>query len=207
MALLGARAAAADVEVREYATKIDGKQAGRCVMTICGQNDGTIAMSCQADIKVTKLGITLYKYSYNGTEVWKDGKLQRLNSSTNDDGQRFTVSATPGRDGLRLTVNGEERTARADCWVTSYWRLPDAKQRNAAVALLDADTGKTMNGRLQYAGTADIDVAGANQKCAHYRVTGDVTVDLWYDAKERLVRQAWIENKKQVVLELTGIDR
>jgi hypothetical protein len=215
LSLLGAtasRAGAADSEVREFVTKIDGKQAGECVMTIQSKNDGTISTTCQANIKITKLGITVYKYSYNGTEVWSDGRLQRLMSRTTEyqapaKDKRYNVSATAGRDGLRMTVNGDERSARADVWVTSYWRLPDAKQRNAAVPLLDADTGKTMNGRLQYAGASEIDVAGRSQKCSHYRVTGDVTVDLWYDAQERLVRQAWVEDGHQALLELTGIRR
>jgi hypothetical protein len=207
---LGARAA--EVEVREFANKIDNKQAGTCFMTIRGQADGSVAMSCQADSKVTKFGITLYKYSYNGTEVWKDGRLQRLASRTSEyqapgKNNNYTVSATAAGDSLRLTVNGEQNTARADVWVTSYWRLPDAKQRNTGLPLLDADTGRTMNGKLQYVGPSDMDVAGRTQKCSHWRLSGDVTVDLWYDSQDRLVRQAWVEDGHQALLELTGIRR
>jgi hypothetical protein len=148
-----------------------------------------------------------YTYSYRGTEVWKDGKLVRLDSTSNDDGKRYTVAAMAEDNSLRVKVNGQERTTSPEVWTTSYWRLPDARFRNQAVPLLDADTGRDIRGNLQYLGTQQIQVAGKVQDCAHYRVTGGVKVDLWYDQQERLVRQEALEDGHRIVLEITGIRR
>lgn len=199
------RAAAADVEVREFATRIDGKAAGQYRMTITRQDDGSVSMAGQADIKVTKLGVTFYHYSYRGTETWKAGRLVRFSSSADDDGTRYTVSAVADGDQLRVTVNGQERPARADVWLTTYWRLPEARQRAGAVPLLDGDCGKSIDATIEYLGTAALNVAGKVQTCSHYRVTGKLAVDLWFDPAERLVRQEWVEDGHRVQIELSGI--
>ncbi len=201
------RAAAGEVEIRDFSTRIDGKSAGEYHMTITRGDDGTWSMSGQADVRITRFGVPVYKYSYQGTEVWKDGQLRRLDSACNDDGKRYTVNAVAEGDSLRVKVNGRERASRTDVWVTTYWRLPDAKQRNQAVTLLDADTGREISGRLQHVGASQINVSGQVQDCAHYRVTGGVQVDLWYDSHERLVRQEWEEDRHKTVLELVGIRR
>src|SRR5262249_20978755 len=110
-----------------------------------------------------------------------------------------------GSNGLRVKVNGQERAIRPDVWTTTYWRLPDARWRNAAVPLLDCDTGKEINATLKYVGTSQINVAGQAQNCVHYQLTGGVQVDVWYDQNERPVRQESIEDGHKTVLEITGL--
>jgi hypothetical protein len=200
------RAAAADTEVRQFNNYIDGKYAGEYRMTITGQDDGTVTMAGQAKIDLRVL-LARYTYNYQGTEVWKGGRLLRFDSATNDNGKQFTVSAVADPAGLRVTVNNRERVSRPDVWVTTYWRLPPPGARGAGLALLDADTGQDLTGTLQYIGESQVAVAGQVQNCAHYRVTGGVQVNLWYDAQERLVRQEWVEDNHRAVLELGRLQR
>jgi hypothetical protein len=199
-------AQAAEIEVRDFTTKIDGKPAGETHMTITPQEDGSVAMACQADVKVTKLGIIVYQYVYRGNEVWKAGKLLRLESSTNDNGKRYKVTATADANGMRVRVLDEERIARVD-WLTSYWQLPDAEARKRTMAVLDADTGKTVRGAMRNLGSQQLTVAGKNQNCSHYRISGPLTVEAWFDAQDRLVRQEWMEDGHTCVLELSTIRR
>src|SRR5690242_1481713 len=77
-----ARSAAADVEVRDYLTYIDGRKAGEYHMTITGQDDGSVSMAAQANVNIRVL-LVRYAYDYRGTEVWKGGRLQRFDSATN----------------------------------------------------------------------------------------------------------------------------
>jgi hypothetical protein len=196
-----------EVETRDFLIKVDGNPVGQSRMTITRNEDGALSMSCQADIKMTKVGITVYRYSYRGTEDWSAGRLVRFESHTDDDGTKYSVSAKADRGGLRLTVNGNERMVRADVWVTSYWQLPEAKRRNGVVPLLDADEGKTLTGALRGLGTESITVAGQTCPCAHYRITGPNMVDAWFDGQDRLVRQEWTERGRKVQMELTSVRR
>ncbi len=205
-ALASSRAAAADRETREFAVRVDGRSGGTNQMVISRQDDGTETVDCTASVSVNYL-LVRYRYTYSGTEVWKNGRLHHLRSVTNDDGKNFDVTAWADGDGLRVRVNNRERTTRWDVWTTTYWKLADAKFRNQGVPLLDADTGKDINAVLRYVGPESVNVAGQMQNCSHYRVTGGVQVELWYDAQERLVRQESIEDGHRTVLELVRVQR
>jgi hypothetical protein len=200
------RAVAADTEVRDYVTYIDGKRAGDYRMTITAQDDGTVTMSGQARISLRVFLVT-YRYSYSGTEVWKGHRLQQLQSRTNDNGKPYEVSAQADADGLRLRVNNQPGRAAADAWTTTYWQLPEPTARQGNKALLDADTGRVLSATMQYVGASQVSVAGAAQTCAHYRLSGQVQVDLWYDGQARLVRQEWVEDNHKAVLSLARVQR
>jgi hypothetical protein len=200
------RAGAGEPEVREFRSSIDGNRAGSYQMTITAADDGSITLSARASIDIRVLLIR-YRYTYSGTELWKDGRLVRFDSTCNDDGKEFQVSAAPDADGLRVRVNGREHLTRTDAWVTTYWRLPAPKLRDQPLTLLDADTGRDLNGTLQYVGREQVNVGDQALTCGHYRVTGGAEVDLWYDGSERLVRQAWTEDGHRAVLQLVRVRR
>jgi hypothetical protein len=201
-------AAAADVEARDYQITVDGKRGGENHMRIRHRDDGATVVTCEADVSVRyALGLYTYRYTYRGTEVWKEGRLVRLTSSANDDGKQFAVRAEQDGNGLRVTVNGQDATARADVWTTSYWHLPAAAQRNNKVPLLDADTAQQMAGRLDFVGTSRVRVGGQVVDCAHWRLTGDVQAELYFDGQERLVRQETREQGHPTVIELLRIRR
>jgi hypothetical protein len=199
------RAAAADTEARDFAVRIDGKPAGEYHMTITRQDDGSVSMSGQADIRCTFYLVRTYTYTYRGTEVWKGGRLLRLDSGCDDDGKKYSVHAIADGATLRVKANEQERVTRGEVWVTSYWCLPAMAQRNRALPLLDADTGRDIAATLQYVGPAQVTVDGQAMNVGHWRLTGGVQVELYYDNMERLVRQEFVEDGHRTVLELTKI--
>jgi hypothetical protein len=205
------RAVAAETEVREFAISVDNNPSGRYRMTIERRDDGTISMAGQAAVVVKKLGITVYRYSYSGTEVWqdrKDGRLLGLNSTSNDDGKKYEVYVSTEGENLRVRVNGQSRQVRGDVWTMTCWRMPDTRFHNQPVPLLDADTGKDFAGRVDHLGMAQIAISGQNQNCYHFRVTGGPNpLELWYDAQQRLVRQEFAEDGHRTVLQLIEVRR
>ncbi len=205
--VLGAARAVADGETRDYIVSVDDKEAGKYHMTIGDEKDGVVTMTGQAEIKVTVLGVTAYKYSYGGSELWKDGRLVSFASRCNDDGKKLEVCAVSDGKELRIKANDKDSKASADTWTTSYWRLPDAKLRKGDLSVMDADTGRTMTATLKFIGNEKLTLAGKEQSCAHYRLSGGVKADLWYDAQERLVRQQWLEDGHKTVLDLARIGK
>lgn len=196
----------ADTEYRDFMVTVGGKRAGEYHMSVVRQDDGSLVQSGQADVKVKYLGgVYTYKYTYRGSEVWKNGKLVRLESTANDDGKQFQVSAVGDGNNLQVTVNGQGRSVRGDVWTTSCWCLPGAKERNGAVPMLDVDTGQELNGTMQYVGQANVNVGGQMMECAHYVVEGDRQLKLWFDSQERLVRQVSKEQGHEYVLHLVRL--
>ena len=70
---------------------------------------------------------------------------------------------------------------------------------------MDADKGRTLSGKLQFVGKESIARRGQAQPCTHYRLQGEVDVDLWYDAQSRLVRQNTVESGHKTQIELAEI--
>jgi hypothetical protein len=206
LAVAGAVSRAGDIETRDFAVLVSGKQSGEVHMTIHKQDNGSIQMRCDTDIKVPLL-IGSYKYVYRGLEVWKDKRLIRLDSNTDDNGKRFIVSAVAEAGGLRLKVNNHERTIKSEVWLTSYWCLPDPKLRGEVIPIIDADTGNDLSGKLQFVANEKRRVAGQETTLNHYKLTGRVNVDLWYDGSERLVRQEWLEQGHKAMIELLRVRR
>jgi hypothetical protein len=205
--LLGAGGVhAADTETREFVVKVDGKPAGHANMTIQRQDDGTTIVSCDTDVRV-KVLIKTYVYTCRTRETWKNGRLQQLASQCSDDGKQFQVSAAAQADGIHVRVNGREHITKTEAWVSSYWTLPDAKLRDQVLAVVDADNGRDLQGRLQFLGEAQLNVAGHVQNVQHYRFNGPNRIELYYDASQRLVRQDWIEDGHPTALELSRVNR
>jgi hypothetical protein len=202
----GSAVRAADLETRDFVVRVDGKPAGEYHLTLHRQEDGLTQVSGDTDVDIRILLIR-YTYHYRGREVWKNGRLQSFASTCNDNGKHYEVSAVAEEAGLRVRVNGQERMARPETWLTSYWTLPDAKVREGVVPLLDADNGRELDCRIQHVGTMQMPIAGQVQNVNHYRLTGKVQVDLWYDGADRLVRQEWMEEGHRTLLELVRIRR
>jgi hypothetical protein len=169
----------------------------------------------------------VYRYHSTGTEVWKEGRLVELENAADLNKTRYRLLGKATDKGLRLSVDGQKSDFPADTWATSYWRIPDrlahqhvqekstvvpaagsqpaANKKPKSVWLLDSDKGLKLRGQVQYVGSEMMTVAGKRQPCAHYRVTGEVQVDLWYDKAQRLVRQEGVDSGHKTLLELTRL--
>jgi hypothetical protein len=206
LTLTGAVTRAGEIETRDFVVMVSGKPAGEVHMTIHKQDNGTVQMRCDTDIKVSLL-IGNYKYVYRGLEVWKDRRLVRFDSNTDDNGNRFIVSAAAEPAGVRFKVNNVERVVKPEVWLSSYWCLPDPKLRGDTIPIIDADSGKDLSGKLRFVANEKHRVAGQETTLNHYKLTGKVNVDLWYDGSERLVRQEWVEQGHKTVVELLRVRR
>jgi hypothetical protein len=207
LACLSCAVRAADIETRDFTVTVSGKPAGEVNMTIHRRDDGTIWMRCNTDIKVKTL-LGEYKFIYRGLEIWKDHRLVKFDSNTDDNGKRYIVSAAAEAGGVRIKVNNVERIVKPHVWLTSYWSLPDPRLRNQELPIIDADNGRDLSGKLQFVATEKVKVAGGPEiPLNHYRITGKVNIDLWYDGGDRLVKQAWIEQGHKTVVELRGVRR
>ncbi len=197
---------AAGEERRTFSILVDNKPAGSHVLLIQSRDDGSEVVTSQADVVVKGLLFT-YKYAYRGVETWQGDRLLRLSTTTNDDGKKHSVAAEAAKDGLAMKADGKESLVKGAFWLTSYWKLPSEKQRGPGILLIDADTGNLINARMEKVGAEKMTVLGQTVELNHYRLTGGVKADLWYDGADRLMRQESIEDGHLTVLELSRLQR
>lgn len=208
----GTALAQARVEERVFLIKIEDREAGRYTQKLTTYPDGTTDLEARGDVRIRVLTIH-YQFSYRANERWKENHLQHLASASSESGapggppgttqHTLTVSA----DGRQLKVkNGaKERPLSGDAWSTSYWTLPPADRRMKPLTLVDSDTGEEHQVQLQVVGREKLRVGNQTVPCTHYRMTGTLQADLWFDGRDRLVRREMLRRGRKAVLELTSV--
>ena len=69
---------------------------------------GALTAESRFSIRITILGLPLYRYEYSSVGIWQDGQLARLNARVDDDGIgiSITVSAAGGNRTATISVGG-----------------------------------------------------------------------------------------------------
>ncbi|HEU0069857.1 MAG TPA: DUF6134 family protein [Alphaproteobacteria bacterium] len=141
------------------------------------RRDGdNLTVDIAIDLTVRLAFIPVFRYTHRNTEVWRDGKLVRLDSTTDDDGTKYRVSAEATAEGLKVTdAEGRSYIAPPDTVPTSYWNAA-LLERNE---LLNTQDGTLMPISVESRqGSAD----GATH--FHLIKGEDATpIDVWYDAR------------------------
>lgn len=188
---------------RVFRVIVDRKPRGTHMMTIQRRQDGSEVMRGESNVFVNMIAYKFY-YTSNGSETWKSGRLIQLVNESDYNGEKFLVQGAATQQALNYQVNGESQKAPADAFA-SYWREPPAKRVGLKVNLLNADKGLQMTADLERLEDESIKIDSELLKAKHYRMRGEVEVDVWYDDLGYLVRQSSLESGHRTILELTEI--
>lgn len=207
--VLAGVARADTTEIRDYAIIVDGKQSGYSQCIITAKKDGTTFITSRANAKV-KIFLATFTFSYQGTEVWKNYRLLRVDGVGRQNRKQYNVSAVldNNNQALRVSVNNQERLIPADSWSSSFWKLPQIKERIQKVSVLKSSHGTLIDGQLHYLETVKQPINGQQKTCYHFRLTGGKKpIDFWFDAQHRLVRQEFVEMGHRTIVEMVNIRR
>lgn len=136
----------------------------------------SLTIEIAIDLTVRLAFIPVFRYSHRNTEVWRDGKLVRLDSSTDDDGNKYRVSAVATAEGIKVTdAEGRSYIASPDTVPTSYWNAALLERSE----LLNTQDGTLMPIRVESR-------QAAADGATHFRLIKgeDATpIDVWYDSR------------------------
>lgn len=192
-------------QIRDYEIHVDGSRVGTNRLKISEFDDGRTVVETNADVKISYVVYT-YKYQFRGTETWLDGKFQRLESHSEDDGKSSSLSAVAIQTGTQLSVNRGATTKAAAVPLTSnFWYWPRTLRQVPEFTLLEADTGKTSEVDCRLIGIETLQVGDVSVKCRHYRLSGDGEIDLWFDEESRFVCKKCLEEGHPTEVRLTRI--
>jgi len=142
------------------------------------RRSGDFVVEVAIDIAVELLGITLFRFTHRAEEVWRDGWLHALTSATDDDGKLWKV-ASERRDGaLRGRVNGVAFDVSGFVIPASLWHRDTTKSQ----ALLDTIDGRMKVIDSRALGEETVPADGGKTAARHFRLTGQLERDIWYDA-------------------------
>lgn len=185
--LQSAMASAATTERWAFRAIRKGEDIGSHIVTVVRQGSEARAV-VDISLIVRAFGfLPLYHYHHKSEELWRDNRLVSLESTTDDNGKQHFVKATANADGtLQIDGSRYRGLAPADIMPTSYWNGAFPRHNK----LLDTQSGRLLDVTVTEVPLQPDDGAAGNAR--HYKLDGDLRLELWYDAAQR-----WIRNRFQ----------
>lgn len=148
------------------------------------RSEDILNLEVDVDIVVRVLGVAVYRYEMRNREVWRDGLLQSVDCSVNDDGQRKTVRAARSGDMIQIDATGFSGQAPGDAATTTYF-TPDFLERRIWIS---TDDGEPMTVTAAQRSETSVAAAGGAQASV-WRVTDGraFDVELFYDARDEWI--------------------
>ncbi|MEA3642679.1 MAG: DUF6134 family protein [Lamprobacter sp.] len=144
-------------------------------------------VTSQAEFKVDFFFITAYRYRHQSNELFRNGCLERLSSTTNDNGTRYKIDGSAVSNGFRVD-RGENVEQFDGCVKTfAYWDSAILQQPR----LLNPQTGELEAVSVQRRGAERVAVNGSEVEATRFElVTDELTINLWYNDALGWVRLA-----------------
>ncbi|MCF7977651.1 MAG: DUF6134 family protein [Chromatiaceae bacterium] len=144
-------------------------------------------VTSQAEFEVDFFFITAYRYRHQSNELFRNGCLERLSSTTNDNGTRYKIDGSAVSNGFRVD-RGENVEQFDGCVKTfAYWDSAILQQPK----LLNPQTGELESVSVQQRGAEQVAVNGSQVEATRFElVTDELTINLWYNDELGWVRLA-----------------
>ena len=165
----------------------NNKHIGKHVFSFI-KSENKLAVESEINFEIKKLGLVLYKYHVKGTEHFKDGKLIKFNSKTNQNGKEKYVNIK--LDGNELVIDGSSFKGNVsdDYLLGTWWNHSIVK----AEAQISAVSGRIIKQKVTFLGKEKLNINGKIYNTLHFNFSSTdkklnkdkkLNTDVWYDEK------------------------
>ena len=175
------------------------------------RSDDQIVVKSEINFEIKKLGIVFYKYHVNGTEVYKDGKLIKFNSKTNQNGKEKYVNMKLENEEYIINGSSYKGKAPIDYLLGTWWDHSIVK----APAQISAVSGRIIIQEVTFLGKETIKLGNKNYNTLHFNFSSTdkklvkgkrLNTDVWYDEKTLNWVKASFKKKGHWEYKLFSID-
>lgn len=155
----------------------NGEEIGSHALTFLPEGD-QLTVRIAVDILVKFGPIPLFRYQHRATENWLKGEVASLESTTYDNGKKYTLTIERVAAGLQINPGqGEGYIAPPEALPATHWN-----RRQLAGPMINTQDGKLMRPVVTPEGEITLQTASGKQMTAdRYVLTGDVQMETWYD--------------------------
>ena len=171
-----------------FTVQRDGDDVG--THTIVFKDSGgllTVDVQTSVNVKLPFIGISVYHFEHKGSEVWRNGALVTLESSTDDDGEARALKVHSEGGKLHVESNVAQHESSPDLIPASLWHPNFITQR----VLLNTLDGSEMPVKITEQENETIAVQGQMVTARHFLVAGGLNREVWYDSQGVLVKVAF----------------
>lgn len=145
---------------------------------------GRIEVEVTIKLEVKLLFVTVFRYDHVNHETWEGGRLVRIVTHTDDDGEAHAVRGESAAGGFRVTAPPPGYLAPADVMPTSWWNAETVRRAE----LLNSQKGELLRVKILAGPEEAVATAAGEVRARRYQVTGDADLELWYDRDDRLAK-------------------
>ena len=136
----------------------------------------------RADFDVRFMFIPVYSYNHESREYWKDGCLETIHTTTDDNGDDYYINTSLSGDALEIETKDGVKKMQGCVRTFAYWN-PELLNSER---LLNTQNGKYQKVSITDLGTAPLTINDFTYQTRQYRlVCEDKTIDLWYSNDRR----------------------
>ena len=170
-----------------------------------------LLVDSEINFEIKKFGIVLYKYHVKGTEVYKDGKLIKFNSKTNQNGKNKYVNMIFKDNEYVIDGSSYKGKAPTDFMIGTWWNHSIVK----ASAQISAVSGRIIKQKVTFLGKETVKFGEKNFNTLHFNFSSTdkklgkgkkLNTDVWYDEQTLNWIKASFEKKGKWVYKLVYID-
>lgn len=163
-----------------------GKKIGKHTISFetTGAADDSTRVEVVSTIRVTVLKVPVFSFDYRSTEHWKNGVLMTVEAATTENSSTTRVSATRSTNGFELRRDGATQTVSGLEFSSNHWH-PGVL---GSTSLFNTLTGKKNEVTVEKLGETQLALPAGNFNATHFRYTGSLEAEVWYDDSGRWVQ-------------------
>ncbi len=157
------------------------------------RNNDILSVKSEVNFKITKLGVELYKYFAESTEVYKNNKFFKFSSKTNQNKKAKYVNINVDSKKNELIIDGSsyKGSTSIDSIVGTWWNHEIVKSKKQISAI----SGRIIEQTVTFIGKEQIEIDGKNFNTLHFNFkSSDTTLpeskqlntDIWYEENSLL---------------------
>ena len=163
----------------------NNKHIGKHIFSFKREND-QLEVESEINFQIKKLGIVFYKYNVKGTEYFKDEKLIKFNSKTDQNGKEKYVNINLEGDELVIDGSSFKGKVPSEYLLGTWWNHSIVK----ASAQISAVSGRIIKQKVTFLGKEKITINGKEYDALHFNFSSTdkklkknkkLNTDVWYD--------------------------
>ena len=160
---------------------------GKHVFTFKKQNNDLLVES-EINFEIKILGVVLYKYHVKGIEQFKDGKLVKFNSKSNQNGKEKYVNIKLENNQLVIDGSSFKGKVPTNYLLGTWWNHSIVKADNQ----ISAVSGRIIKQTVTFLGKETLNIDGKTHDTLHFNFSSadkslskgkKLNTDVWYEEK------------------------
>ena len=170
-----------------------------------------MTVESEINFEIKKLGVVLYRYHVKGIEYYKDGKLIKFNSKTNQNGKEKYVNLVAKDKNLVIDGSSFKGKVPENYLLGTWWNHSLVK----APAQISAVSGRIIKQNVEFVGKEEIIIGNKTYQTLHFNFTSTdkslskdkkLNTHIWYDEETLNWVKATFEKKGKWEYRLISIN-